>query len=144
MAPELGLFLDECYYDAYNAQFGQLHGEIHLSEFQDQVDAFKASQLYPHIAARDAEEQVNAGWLDGLTDRYYRFRGWRTAIQSGKPMRATHGERPGTGDKRGSSGPSQDSIKRTRFGRVKGPPRTDRRAKVAQQAAASVSAEFSD
>lgn len=43
MAPELGLFLDECYYDSYNTQFGKLHGEIHLSDFQSHVDAFKVT-----------------------------------------------------------------------------------------------------
>lgn len=44
MAPELGLFLDECYYDSYNTQFGKLHGEIHLSDFQSHVDAFKVTR----------------------------------------------------------------------------------------------------
>ncbi|RMZ53221.1 hypothetical protein APUTEX25_005210, partial [Auxenochlorella protothecoides] len=71
MAPELGLFLDECYYDSYNTQFGKLHGEIHLSDFQSHVDAFKAAQLYPHIAAQDEKEGVNAVWFTTLTDRYY-------------------------------------------------------------------------
>lgn len=158
MAPELGLFLDECYYGAYNTQFGALHGEIHLSEFQDQVDAFKRAQLYPHIAARDAAEGVNAEWLQTLTDRYYRFRAWHGAIKSGTPLRRVHGDpgprradagekRRDRGDARAGWGPPRgprDGQKRTRFGRALGPQREKRPPRQQGGAGLNVSAEFSD
>lgn len=41
MAPELGLFLDECFFDAYNKQWGELHSVLKLSDYQAEVDAFK-------------------------------------------------------------------------------------------------------
>ena len=41
MAPELGLFLDECYFDAYNAQWAALHSRLALADFQREADAFK-------------------------------------------------------------------------------------------------------
>ena len=125
MAPELGLFLDECYYGAYNTQFGALHGEIHLSEFQDQVDAFKRAQLYPHIAARDAAEGVNAEWLQTLTDRYYRFRAWHGAIKSGTPLRRVHGD---PGPRRADAGEKRRDRGDARAGW--GPPREIGRAHV--------------
>jgi hypothetical protein len=43
MAPELGLFLDECYYSAYNKQWGDLHCALQQADFQQQVDEFKVS-----------------------------------------------------------------------------------------------------
>lgn len=45
MAPELGLFLDECYYSAYNKQWGDLHCALQQADFQQQVDEFKVSGL---------------------------------------------------------------------------------------------------
>ena len=41
-APELGLFLDECIFKSYNDRWGNdREAQISLSDFQDQVDAFK-------------------------------------------------------------------------------------------------------
>ena len=50
MAPELGLFLDECYFDAYNKQWGEQHPCLRQADFSAEVDAFKVGQL---------------GWQDG-------------------------------------------------------------------------------
>ena len=41
MAPELGLFLDECFFDAYNAQWGELHGTVGMAPWAADADAFK-------------------------------------------------------------------------------------------------------
>lgn len=41
MAPELGLFLDECYFDSYSKQWGHLHGALSLAPYADQAEAFK-------------------------------------------------------------------------------------------------------
>lgn len=76
MAPELGLFLDECYYSAYNKQWGDLHCALQQADFQQQVDEFKYKRLYPHIAERDAAEGVNATWLKTLNEANYRFSEW--------------------------------------------------------------------
>lgn len=42
MAPELGLFLDECVFESYNDRWGNdREACVRLAAFQDQVDAFK-------------------------------------------------------------------------------------------------------
>ena len=44
MAPELGLFLDECVFKSYNDRWGNdREAQVSLSDFQEQVDAFKVS-----------------------------------------------------------------------------------------------------
>ncbi|KAL4427693.1 hypothetical protein ABPG75_001782 [Micractinium tetrahymenae] len=91
MAPELGLFLDECFFDAYNSQWGEMHSELKLSDYQAEVDAFKAQHLYPHIAARDGEEGVNEAWLRTLNEANYRFRQWEQQV---KAIRHGGGRRP--------------------------------------------------
>eukprot|EP00887_Chlorella_sp_A99_P003093 scaffold9.g3093.t1 len=81
MAPELGLFLDQCYYEAYNKQqWGHQNERLSLDDYRAAVDAFKAEQLYPHIAARDAEEGINAGWLRSLNEAAYRFGDWPAQV----------------------------------------------------------------
>ena len=43
MAPELGLFLDECVFKSYNDRWGNdREAQVSLGDFQEQVDAFKA------------------------------------------------------------------------------------------------------
>lgn len=76
LAPELGLFLVETYYDAYNRKWGELHGNVAMAPYQDAIDAFKMSPLYPHIAARDKAERVNYMWLRTLNERNYEFTTW--------------------------------------------------------------------
>lgn len=49
MAPELGLFLDECIFEAYNDRWGSQREEtVRLSAFQAEVDAFKVGIMLPH------------------------------------------------------------------------------------------------
>ncbi|EIE26889.1 pseudouridine synthase, partial [Coccomyxa subellipsoidea C-169] len=64
MAPELGLFLDECVFESYNDRWGNdREACVRLAAFQDQVDAFKRERIYPHIASYDAKNGTNAAWL---------------------------------------------------------------------------------
>lgn len=71
MAPELGLFLEECYYSSYNRKFQSSHEELSLKDFKDAVNEFKKSVIYPHIAATEARENVFPLWLHGMNDRHY-------------------------------------------------------------------------
>ncbi|PRW60709.1 tRNA pseudouridine synthase mitochondrial-like [Chlorella sorokiniana] len=98
MAPELGLFLDEAYFDGYNKQWGELHGNLSLAPWQADADAFKMDKVYPHIASRDAEESVNNGWLLSLNEANYRFSQWEeqvSRIRAGGGRRTP--SRPGSG-----------------------------------------------
>ncbi|KAL3158514.1 hypothetical protein ABBQ38_010743 [Trebouxia sp. C0009 RCD-2024] len=89
MAPEVGLFLDECYYDAYNTRWGSDHEPVTLSQFQQNVDKFKAELMYPHIATTDSKGSINATWLRSLNNRNYHFTEW----QDEKKFRAVIGPR---------------------------------------------------
>jgi hypothetical protein len=50
MAPELGLFLDECYFEAYNRQWGEQHPCLRQADFTAQVDAFKVG--FQHVVGK--------------------------------------------------------------------------------------------
>eukprot|EP00879_Flechtneria_rotunda_P024275 GHRR01025727.1.p1 GENE.GHRR01025727.1~~GHRR01025727.1.p1 ORF type:complete len:494 (+),score=222.50 GHRR01025727.1:219-1700(+) len=72
MAPALGLFLDETYFDAYNTRFGELHGPLTFEPFRAAAEDFKRKVLYQHIASSDERELINALWLRGCTDAYFK------------------------------------------------------------------------
>lgn len=79
LAPDLGLFLLQTYYDVYNERWSETHGPVNLTAAHGaQVEAFKQQQLYPHIAERERSERINFHWLRTLNDRNYRFSEWAT------------------------------------------------------------------
>jgi hypothetical protein len=63
---------DETYYDAFNRKWGDLHGPVTFEPFRAAAEQFKAEVLYPHIAAKDARELVNALWLRNCTNACYK------------------------------------------------------------------------
>jgi tRNA pseudouridine38-40 synthase len=94
MAPDLGLFLDECYYEAYNKRWGHQNEHLHLSDWQGAVDEFKKKKLYPALAKRDVEENTNAIWLYGLKDTTYKFSEW---LDRGDSVKGSGGSGGGGG-----------------------------------------------
>ena len=72
MAPELGLFLCECIYHAYNARFGETHEALHLDAYADKVEAFKTTHIYPHMAETEKEESTMRNWIRTLPVRQVR------------------------------------------------------------------------
>ena len=59
MAPELGLFLDECVFKSYNDRWGNdREAQVSLSDFQEKVDSFKVGctvhSCVPDLRAVDA------------------------------------------------------------------------------------------
>eukprot|EP00249_Psilotum_nudum_P021332 c28072_g1_i3 orf=532-3054(-) len=70
-APELGLFLDECMYPAYNQKWSSLHGEISQRGFEEEINQFKNNFIYTHIAATELKEGVMALFLHSLNDRNF-------------------------------------------------------------------------
>eukprot|EP00271_Cylindrocystis_brebissonii_P006772 TRINITY_DN1956_c0_g5_i1.p1 TRINITY_DN1956_c0_g5~~TRINITY_DN1956_c0_g5_i1.p1 ORF type:complete len:710 (+),score=141.78 TRINITY_DN1956_c0_g5_i1:185-2314(+) len=71
MAPELGLFLEECFYPGYNNRFASTHDSLTINKFRDQVDEFKQTVIYPHIAGTEAKDHTLANWIYNLNDRNY-------------------------------------------------------------------------
>eukprot|EP00889_Picochlorum_renovo_P004385 jgi/Picre1/31415/NNA_006767.t1 len=89
MAPDLGLFLDECIFKAYNDRWKDLHGPLSFDVYRDEVEKFKMAKLYPSLARRDREENVNASWLQGIHEDAFKFSTWK----SGKPTGALVGSK---------------------------------------------------
>ena len=79
MAPALGLFLVECVYNVYNERWaGQEEREaIGAAKYKDEIDAFKAKYIYPHMVSQDKEEGINAAFLRSLNESNYKFSKWR-------------------------------------------------------------------
>ena len=59
MAPELGLFLDECYFEAYSNQWGHQHQRLSLGDYAQEVQAFKVGGPAGRAAGRAG------GWASG-------------------------------------------------------------------------------
>eukprot|EP00877_Chromochloris_zofingiensis_P006784 jgi/Chrzof1/2359/Cz11g12070.t1 len=109
MAPELGLFLDEVFYDSYNAKFGHLHGAMSFEPFRGQAEAFKADKVYPHMGQRDDQECVSAVWIRNLSEAHYGFSKWEQVPKvrnlSDRLRKRSHGEgdnKPSVGEVVGS------------------------------------------
>jgi hypothetical protein len=81
MAPELGLYLDEAMYTGYSAHRADTHEPVTLAPYAEQVAAFKAAHIYPHIVRTEAQEHTVANWLRELNTRNLDLRA--------KPVRAT-------------------------------------------------------
>ena len=93
MAPDLGLYLDKCYYEAYNNKWGSVHEMLDGDLYADKIEEFKMTTLYPKLAQRDAEENVNGEWLAGLHDGSYKFSQWKSGKATGAaPNRSSKNE----------------------------------------------------
>ena len=71
MAPELGLFLQECFYPAYNKRFHDSHDSITMADFTSATDHFKRHVIYPHIAHKEKKENVMRTLLLSLDEKHY-------------------------------------------------------------------------
>ena len=49
-APELGLFLHECVYHAYNQRFGEVHGTLTMDDFQTLPSDAQSDQIFKLLA----------------------------------------------------------------------------------------------
>ncbi|GMH38133.1 hypothetical protein BSKO_06017 [Bryopsis sp. KO-2023] len=68
VAPSVGLFLDETFYDAYNAKWGKQQEVVSLEPFRSQAESFKRDRIYPSIARRNRENQEFVKWIAELHD----------------------------------------------------------------------------
>ncbi|CAI5527265.1 unnamed protein product, partial [Closterium sp. Naga37s-1] len=70
LAPELGLFLVECMFPAYN-KWAASHPLVTLEPFREAAERFKEEVVYPHIVSTDRKSHLFATWLSNLNDRNY-------------------------------------------------------------------------
>ncbi|GJP30558.1 hypothetical protein CLOM_g3810 [Closterium sp. NIES-68] len=71
LAPELGLFLVECMFPAYNNKWSGSHDPVTLEPYREQAEKFKEEVVYPHIVSTERKSHVFATWLSNLNDRNY-------------------------------------------------------------------------
>ncbi|KAK4429454.1 tRNA pseudouridine synthase 1 [Sesamum alatum] len=71
MAPEVGLYLDECFFSSYNQKWKDTHEELSMKAYADEAEEFKMKYIYPHIASTEHKDGVVALWLHSLNYRNY-------------------------------------------------------------------------
>jgi tRNA pseudouridine38-40 synthase len=71
MAPELDLFLDECFYTGYNKKFKNTHDEVSQKGFEKEIANFKREVIYSHIQLTEVKDGTMVMWLHSLNDRNY-------------------------------------------------------------------------
>lgn len=142
MAPDLGLFLDECYYDAYNDRWSRQNDALRLDDWSDDVAAFKKEQLYPALARRDEVENVNAMWLRGLADSNYKFSQWLVRPDAEKSVQKATNAYSNAPGKRSAAEREQQGAEEEWHPEEAKKPKVE--AKIAGKVNASLQAEYSD
>ncbi|CAF2065145.1 unnamed protein product [Brassica oleracea] len=72
MAPEVGLYLDECFFTAYNnTQFEVGHEKVSMEAYKEEAEAFKLKYIYSHIGSAEGRYGSVALWLHSLNYRNY-------------------------------------------------------------------------
>ncbi|KAG6435300.1 hypothetical protein SASPL_100170 [Salvia splendens] len=71
MAPEVGLYLDECFFSSYNQKWKHTHEELSMKDYAEEAEDFKMKYIYSHIAATEHKYGAVAVWLHSLNYRNY-------------------------------------------------------------------------
>ncbi|KAM3304466.1 tRNA putativeuridine synthase A [Capsicum chacoense] len=71
MAPEVGLYLDECFFTSYNSKWKDTHEEVSLTAYSEMAEEFKMKHIYSHIALTEHKEGTMGVWLHSLNHRNY-------------------------------------------------------------------------
>lgn len=71
MAPEVGLYLDECFFTSYNKKIEDSHEEVSMEAYKEEAEAFKLKHIYSHIGATERKYGNVALWLHSLNHRNY-------------------------------------------------------------------------
>ncbi|XP_023741439.1 tRNA pseudouridine synthase 1 isoform X2 [Lactuca sativa] len=70
-APEVGLYLDECFFSSYNQKWKDTHEEVSMKAYTEEAEEFKLKHIYSHIASTEHKEGAVAVWLHSLNYRNY-------------------------------------------------------------------------
>nr|XP_043632905.1 tRNA pseudouridine synthase A-like [Erigeron canadensis] len=70
-APEVGLYLDECFFSSYNQKWKDTHEEVSMKAYAEEAEEFKLKHIYSHIASTEHKEGSVAVWLHSLNYRNY-------------------------------------------------------------------------
>lgn len=69
--PEVGLYLDECFFTSYNQKWKDSHEEVSMEVYKEEAEDFKMNYIYSHIASMEQKEGVVGLWLHSLNHRNY-------------------------------------------------------------------------
>ncbi|XP_027331181.1 tRNA pseudouridine synthase A isoform X2 [Abrus precatorius] len=70
-APEVGLYLDECFFASYNQKWKDSHEELSMKAYEKEAEDFKMKNIYSHIASTEQKDGTVALWLHSLNHRNY-------------------------------------------------------------------------
>ncbi|KAL2338501.1 hypothetical protein Fmac_012947 [Flemingia macrophylla] len=70
-APEVGLYLDECFFSSYNQKWKDSHEELSMKAYEKEAENFKMKYIYSHISSTEQKEGTVALWLHSLNHRNY-------------------------------------------------------------------------
>ncbi|MED6113855.1 hypothetical protein PIB30_074738 [Stylosanthes scabra] len=70
-APEVGLYLDECFFASYNQKWKDSHEELSMKAYEREAEDFKMKYIYSHIASTEHKDGTVALWLHSLNHRNY-------------------------------------------------------------------------
>ncbi|XP_010539823.1 PREDICTED: tRNA pseudouridine synthase A, mitochondrial [Tarenaya hassleriana] len=71
MAPEVGLYLDECFFTSYSNKWKDSHEEVSMKAYAEEAEEFKMKYIYTHIASAERKDGAVALWLHSLNYRNY-------------------------------------------------------------------------
>ncbi|EYU17545.1 hypothetical protein MIMGU_mgv1a003821mg [Erythranthe guttata] len=71
MAPEVGLYLDECFFSSYNNKWKDSHEEVSMKAYAEESEEFKMKYIYPHVASSEHKDGAVALWLHSLNYRNF-------------------------------------------------------------------------
>ncbi|WOH03621.1 hypothetical protein DCAR_0623020 [Daucus carota subsp. sativus] len=71
MAPEVGLYLDECFFTSYNQKWKDSHEEVSMNDYEAEAEDFKIKHIYSHIASSEHKDGAVGLWLHSLNYRNY-------------------------------------------------------------------------
>lgn len=71
MAPEVGLYLDECFFTSYNQKWKDSHEEVSMKDYEAESEDFKVKHIYSHIASSEHKDGAVGLWLHSLNYRNY-------------------------------------------------------------------------
>jgi len=70
-APEVGLYLDECFFTSYNQKWKDSHEALSLDAYTEEAEEFKLKHIFSHIASMEHKEGAISLWLHSLNHRNY-------------------------------------------------------------------------
>ena len=72
--PSLGLLLERCFFDSYNTNPNCQHtDQVSFQQFNEQIEQFKETQIYPQMFQKEWEEMEFWNWIGCIQEHSYEF-----------------------------------------------------------------------